>query len=345
MTDDHGRRGVTRRSSLALMASAAVVAAPALAAAQASDKPLRGALMILNTPFTAAGEVDWEDLERAARFVDRCGGHGVVWPQAASDVALLTPDERLRGMSDLARVCANLKTALVLGVQGEDTAEMLAYTRHAEAVGADALIAMPPTAGSTLDDYRAYWTALAVATQRRVILQTTIPGFRDALTPPTDLLVQLARDFPHLGYVKEESPPLVQRMREELAHRPVMKGIYGATSATGWLFEMRLGLDGVITGQSMYSDVLAYIWDAYAAGEAARARDAYAAYLLMRNCEQQIPGTERYMLQKRGVFKTRYTRRGAGGGKAVIQADLPEDAIAEIDFRFAALSPYLAAGV
>ena len=42
----------------------------------ASAKTMRGAFIILNTPFTATGEVDWDDLNREVEFVDRAGCHG-----------------------------------------------------------------------------------------------------------------------------------------------------------------------------------------------------------------------------------------------------------------------------
>src|SRR5262245_12707989 len=61
-------------------------------------KPMRGAFMILTTPFTSSGEVDWEDLAREAMFCDRCGAHGIVWPQGSSGVANLTKAERMRGL-------------------------------------------------------------------------------------------------------------------------------------------------------------------------------------------------------------------------------------------------------
>src|SRR5579872_2137626 len=60
--------------------------------------PLRGVFIILTTPFTASGEVDWQDLARETAFCDRCGVRGVVWPQGSSGVANLTKAERLRGM-------------------------------------------------------------------------------------------------------------------------------------------------------------------------------------------------------------------------------------------------------
>src|SRR5437763_4287732 len=124
------------------------------------SKPMRGAFIILTTPFTASGEVDWDDLAREALFVDRCGCHGIVWPQGSSGVANLTKAERMRGMTALAAAVRGKTVALVLGVQGADTAEMLEYARRAEALEPDAMIAMPPSAAHGLDDYRDYFRAL-----------------------------------------------------------------------------------------------------------------------------------------------------------------------------------------
>ena len=60
----------------------------------------------------------------------------------------------------------------------------------------------------------------------------------------------------------------------------------------------------------------------------------------MKNCEAQIPGTERYIFKKRGVFKSTAQRRGAPMGQVIIP-DLAPDSIAEIEFRFVTLKPYL----
>ncbi len=159
------------------------VSATALAASApaASGRSLRGALMILSTPFTDDGEVDWDDLAREARFVDQCGAQGVVWPQGSSRVSTLTKAERLKGMQLLAATMRGGKGVLVLGVQGRDTAEMLDYARAAEALAPDAMIAMPPRVATSLDDYRDYFRALAKVTTRPVIVQTT--GGVPAMTP------------------------------------------------------------------------------------------------------------------------------------------------------------------
>jgi 4-hydroxy-tetrahydrodipicolinate synthase len=337
---------MTRREALMGAIVAAIGASHQGAVSAAGErpgaKPLRGAFMILHTPFTPDGAVDWDDLTREAIFVDRCGGHGIVWPQGSSGVASLTRDERMHGMEVLAKAVAGKRVALVLGVQGKDTAEMLEYTQRAEAQAPDAVIAMPPTTGRSMDDYRAYFRALAGATKRPVILQTS-GGARD-LVPSTDLIVELAREFPHFGYVKEESEPLAERIRAEVAARPPMNGIFSANLGANWLYAMRLGVDGVITGNAMYADLFARMWALHEAGKDEELRDAYARFLLMRNLNEQLPGADLYIMRKRGIFKTNATRVGrpaAGEIPRVTMKTFSPTEIAEIEYRFAGLKPYL----
>jgi dihydrodipicolinate synthase/N-acetylneuraminate lyase len=330
---------LTRRECLGALTAAAVFSRRGSATAVAAGKPMRGAFMILTTPFTDAGEVDWDDLAREVRFVDEGGAHGIVWPQGSSGVANLTKAERLRGLEVLAKANQGRKPALVFGVQGRTTEEMLEYARRAEALAPDAMIAMPPSAAASLDEYRAYFRALAQATRRPIFIQTS--GGAMDLPPTVELMVELAREHPHLAYVKEESAPLVDRMKAELKQRPPLKGVFGASYADGWLYEMRLGLDGVMTGMAMYADLMARMWELHERRDAERLRDAYGRFLLMRNINETIPGADLYVMQKRGIFKTTTARTGGWAAWKPKPLMLSPDAIAEIDYRFAALKPYL----
>ena len=333
----------TRRDLLKAVAVAPFLTSvrPARAAGE-PGKALRGVFIILNTPFTAAGEVDWDDLAREVAFVERGGCAGIVWPQGSSGVTTLTKAERLRGMEVLAKAAKSSRLTLVLGVQGRDTAEMLEYTRRAEEVGSDAVIAMPPTSGTSLDDYRAYFRALGQAFRRPVFVQTS--GGAKNLFPSVELIVELAREFPHMAYVKEESDPVVARMQQELAARPVLKGIFGASLGTGFLYEMRLGLDGIITGMGMYADLFGRMWQLHEQGKHEEVRDAYSRFLLMRNLNESIPGTDLYVMQMRGIFRTTARRTGppVNGVPARVTAFVPTPTErAEIEFRFAALKSFL----
>jgi 4-hydroxy-tetrahydrodipicolinate synthase len=333
----------TRRECLMIAAAPFIagrtIAGPIAAIDDARGKPMRGAFMILTTPFTASGAVDWDDLVREVEFCDRCGVQGVVWPQGSSAVRFLTKDERMHGLEVLAKAAHGRKPALVLGVQGKDTAEMIEYARAADALAPDALIAMPPTTAKSLDDYASYFRALAGVTGRPVIVQTS--GGAPSLPPSVDLIVSLAREFPHLAYVKEESQPLVPRMKEELRQRPPMKAVFGANLGANWLYEMRLGLDGVITGNAMYADAMATMWALHERGDADQLRDLFAKFLLMRNLSEQIPGVDLYIMRKRGIFRAAVVR-SERGARAL---EFSSGEIAEIEYRFAGLKPYLTGSV
>jgi dihydrodipicolinate synthase/N-acetylneuraminate lyase len=136
----------------------------------------------------------------------------------------------------------------------------------------------------------------------------TSGGARD-LAPSVELMVEVAREFPHMSYIKEESNPTVERMLLELKQRPPLRSVFGANFAQGWLYEMRLGLDGVITGNTMYGDLMAKIWNLHEQGKLEEVRDAYGRFLLMRNAAQQIPGADLYVMKKPGVLITHLHHR------------------------------------
>src|SRR2546421_671718 len=78
----------------------------------------------------------------------------------------------------------------------------LAYLEKAHLAEPDAIIAIPPTEASSLDDFRDYYRALARATKLPLFIQTT--GGAKGVIPTIELLVELANEFPNCGYVKEE---------------------------------------------------------------------------------------------------------------------------------------------
>jgi 4-hydroxy-tetrahydrodipicolinate synthase len=323
---------VTRRECLTALATAAMF--PTLRVAAADGKPMRGAFMILSTPYTAGGDVDYEDLAREVEFCDRCGIEGLVWPQNSSEQRYLSQEERLRGFETLARAARGRAPALVLGVQADDTAGMLEYARRAEALEPDAMIAIPPTTATSLEDFRSYYAALCDVTDRPVFVQTS--GGAPDVVPTVDFLVSLAREFPQCGYVKEEHAPVQQRMLELAEHRPnPIKSILGANFGRAWAYEMRLGTDGVMTGGVMYADIYAGLWDLDQQGRHDEVRDLFGKLLLMLNLDNLIPGVRLYVLRKRGLFKTLVSRRG--------EYSFTQTEIDEIEHRFAALKPHLRA--
>ena len=319
------------------------------------DPRVRGPFPILSTPFTESGEVDYEVLAKQAQFVDWCGSPGMIWPQSGDSVDLLTSEEKLKGMEVLAEAMRGRQSALCLGVQGKDTEEMLTFARHAERLAPVAIISRPPDSGKTEEDMRQYWRALAGVVKRPVIIQTSGGTAYRGPAPSTQLLIDLARESPHFGYVKEETAPIVPHMRELVAAKPVVKRVFSAMGGFGWLYETRVGSEGLITERAVYADVLARIWELMQSGSDSTAlQDAFSKFLLMLNLRETIPcnqlrGFHLYVWKKRGVFKNLLSReygpKSSIPAKPILkeQALSPED-IAEIDSRFEMLKPYLKLG-
>ena len=322
----------TRRNWLASVGSAALLSPRVATTAPA--KPMQGVFIILSTPYTSSKAVDWEDLAGEVDFVDRCGVHGLVWPQLSSELLQLTKDERLRGMQVLAKAVKGKKPVLVLGVQGDDTTEMLEYAAHAESLAPDAMIAIPPKKARSLEDYREYFGALCKQTKRPVFLQTS--GGAPGVVASVEFIIEMSKEFPNFGYVKEEHDPVIARMRALLAQRPdPIKRVFGANFGNGWLYQMRLGCDGTITGGTMYADIYARLWSLHLQNKPDEKRELFSKLLLMLNLDQDIPGTRLYLLKKRGIFKTSVSRQR--------EYKMSADEIAEIEYRFEALKPYLQA--
>ncbi len=315
------------------------------------DPRVQGPFLILSTPFTEAGAVDFEVLANEARYVDWCGCPGMIWPQSGDSVDLLTTEEKLEGMEVLAEASRSLRTGLCLGVQGKDTAEMLAFAEHAEKLAPTAIISRPPDSGTTEDDLRQYWHALAAVTKRPVILQTTGGVAYKGPVPSPELLIELGKDFANFGYVKEEAGAVIFRMRTLLAARPPIRRVFGARGGLGWLYELRLGAEGLITERAIYADVLTRIWELHRSGaDPAAMRDAYSKFLLMTNLSTTHPGDslrgiQLYLWKKRGVFRNMISRSYGPDGTVpdapiLSKLELSEEEIAEIEYRFEALKPY-----
>jgi 4-hydroxy-tetrahydrodipicolinate synthase len=314
------RRQLLERLGSALLASKFVLKA-------AATKPLRGAFPIMATPYTEAKAIDYEDLAGEVDFLVRCGVQGMVWPQLASEYVFLTKEERLRGMEVVANAAKGKKPALVLGVQGAHTDEMLEYARHAERLQPDAVIAIAPAQGKSIEDFRVYYRALCQTAKRPVFIQTT-GGPRGVEPPSIDFIVELAREFPNFGYVKEELG--LPRMKDLAKYRPAIRTIFSGTG--GWPYEMRLGFDGMMPG-SPFADIYAQLWILHEAGQTDKVRDLFSKLTLMTTLEQQIPGMRLYVMKKRGVFKTMVSRR--------TEFKPTPEATQEIDESFAMLKPYL----
>ena len=332
MTTGYSRRQVL--AGLGAATGAAIALGPPLAAATA--KPMRGIFPILATPYTAAGGVDFEDLAHEVEIFEKWGAHGMAWPQHASGYpGGVNKEERMRGMEVVAKAAKGRKPALLLGVQSTDTEQMLEFARKAEELEPDGLIAMPPLEAKSIEDYRTYYRALGKLTKRPVFIQTS--GGARGIDPSVEFLLDLIKEFPNLGYIKEEVTPVNDRMKQLIAAKPLTKAVFSGANGYGLTYELRFGGDGDMP-EAQFTDVYVAFWDLFHSGQKEKARAVFANLLLVLNTMRQFRGVPQYVMKKRGVFKTMVGRGRDGQRTETVMK--PQD-IAELDWNFEAIKPYL----
>jgi 4-hydroxy-tetrahydrodipicolinate synthase len=104
---------------------------------------LRGIHVPLVTPFTSAGEVALDAVEKLAHQMLDEGAAGLVALGTTGEVAALDPEERALVIETCARVCAQRQALLTVGVTGNDTRSTARALRGLpEGVGA-ALVTVP----------------------------------------------------------------------------------------------------------------------------------------------------------------------------------------------------------
>jgi dihydrodipicolinate synthase/N-acetylneuraminate lyase len=284
------------------------------------------------TPYTGSKAVDYEDLAHEVEFLDRCGVPGMVWPQLLGETDALTIEERKRGMEVIARAAKGRNSRIVLGVDGPNLRSAMAYLEHAEGLDPDAIIAMPPREAKSAAELLDYYRTLAKATARPFFIQSTelVRGVK----LNTQALVDLAHEYPHAAYFKEEVAPSIDRMMELARHKPVVRRVFAGEGGRNLMYVLRLGLDGSMAGHSV-ADVLVQVWDLWEAGQREKSQNLYAKFLLFLNCESYVPGTRQYMMKKRGIFKTTVSRRA--------EFAFSREGLAELDFHYEALKPHFKA--
>ncbi len=332
-----------RRQFLGIGAAAAYSNALGAADVGAGGKhkePWSGVFIIMQTPFLedSAKSVDQESLGKESEFLVRCGVHGMVWPAGAGETAALTVDERMKYSPTIVKAVRR-RTPVMIGVHGRDIDEAVALAKYAEKIGADGMVALPPTAGKqneqTLTDY---FTAITSASKLPLCIQVQMPSEVDPQSSAqlfsVDYLIGLARKLPTFRYVKEEIRPVAHRINRYVNEASDVLTPMTGGGSRNLLNEMARGSKGTMPGAG-FADIQAKIWDLYVEGKKKQARDLFAKMLMMAVLELHTGYVlQKEILKKRGVFKTSVMRVDRGFA--------PMDAgdHRELNEVFEALRPY-----
>ena len=161
----------------------------------------RGIFGIPATPFNEDETLDVRSLESVLNFSVENGCHGIVMPVMASEYQSLTDEERKTIFEITARVVDGRKPT-VAGVTGVSNIHSIELARHAQELGFDSVIAMPPhNIKPSTEEVQTFFEQLSDALEIPIWIQNHSAG-----APLTAIqLVELCQNIENVSYVKEET--------------------------------------------------------------------------------------------------------------------------------------------
>ena len=164
------------------------------------DLPFSGSYTALVTPFTSVGALDEAAFEKLVDWQIEQGTHGLVPVGTTGESPTLSHEEHDR-VVEMCVKTANGRVPIIAGAGSNSTSEAVRLSRHAEAVGADAVLIVSPYYNKpTQAGLKAHFTAVADAVSIPVIIYD-IPG-RSIVRLADEVLAELAQ-HPNIAGIKD----------------------------------------------------------------------------------------------------------------------------------------------
>jgi 4-hydroxy-tetrahydrodipicolinate synthase len=165
---------------------------------------LKGVMQASVTPFKDDFSLDLATLEKATDFHVRTGATGMTWPYHKSESLNMTIAERKAGAEAVVRTVAG-RVPVAIHVSALAINDSLALARHAQAAGADCVIAITPyfwpVSQQAIYDYFV-WLGTSIDLP---LLAYTSPDYLAGVEMTPDLLARLIERLPNFIGVKEAS--------------------------------------------------------------------------------------------------------------------------------------------
>jgi 4-hydroxy-tetrahydrodipicolinate synthase len=289
-----------------------------------TSRPLHGIIAIPVTPFDEAYALDEPGLRRVVRFALDCGAHGLLVPVNASEWYTLSDAERRR-VAEITLDEVSGAVPVIVGVTAQSVTLAVELARHAQAHGADAVNAMPPPViHPDQEGCYAYYQTLGTAIDLPLVIQNFYPPLGTPMS--VAFVLRLVRDLPNATYVKEETLPeplRISQLLDAAAGEPRLLGVFGGQGGLYLLDELRRGAAGNMPACHL-TDALVAVWEAWVAGEAARAQALHDRLLPLLSFERCYGGTAVYkeVLRRRGVIRSAALRSPSSPLDAPAQREL-----------------------
>jgi 4-hydroxy-tetrahydrodipicolinate synthase len=229
---------------------------------------LSGVITAMVTPFAEDGSLDLEVARRLAHHLIENGSHGLVVAGTTGESPTLSDAEKLRLLEVVLDEVGDRAT-VIAGTGSNDTRHSVELTREARNVGAHAVLVVAPYYNKpSRAGLRAHFRAVAEAAGETPVVLYNIPS-RCVINLPPDLLAGLADEIPNVVAVKQAN-------NDDLGPIEGLELLAGNDEVFLRTLELG-GSGGVLVASHIVGREMRVLYEAQAAGDAARAREVDAS--------------------------------------------------------------------
>ena len=276
-----------------------------------NQRSLHGVIPVFQTPYHDDESIDFNTLKREIDWLFDCGAGGIAMAMV-SEVLRLSTDER-RALAEAACQSAQGRGSVVISVGAESGKLAEEFARHAEACGADALMAIPPVT-TALDETEllAYFIRILRAGKLPLIVQDASGYVGRPM--PISLYSRLLTDYGDRVNFKPEATPIGPRLT---ALRDATAGkarVFEGTGGMALVDSFRRGVVGTIPGADLVRGIVA-LWQALESGNEPRAYRLslpISALVSLQTSLDAFLAVEKYLLVKQGIFSSARIRGPVG---------------------------------
>ncbi len=242
-------------------------------------------LTAMVTPMNSAGDVDYEEAGRLARWLTDHGSDGLVVTGTTGESATLHREEKLR-LYKTVRDAVGIKAIVLAGTGSYDTSETVVLSLEAQETGVDGLLVVTPYYNRpSQEGLYQHYKAVAEATELPVVLYN-VPA-RTGVNLEAATVLRLA-EIENIVAVKEASG-LMAQVGEIVAHAPDGFQLYGGADEVNLPILALGGVGNISVISHVVGPDLQAMHQAFFAGDMDAARRLHLATLPMTRAMFSVP--------------------------------------------------------
>lgn len=273
---------------------------------------LRGVLPVFQTPWLEDETLDLNTLEKEIAWLYDCGSNGIVMAMV-SETLRLDSEEREQ-LATAACEFGKSRGVVVISVGAESSKTAERYAKHAESIGADAVMAIPPVSiGIGEAELLAYYTRIIEAIRIPVIVQDASGYVGKPM--PIAMQARMLEEFgPERVQYKPEASPIGPKLSELRDATQGRARVFEGTGGIALVDSFKRGVVGSMPGADLIRGLVP-LWKALEAGDTERADRIHGPLAALVSMQTSLDGflaVEKHLLKRQGIFKNTLVRGPVG---------------------------------